>query len=56
MQPQRIVRCSACGRPYIARRRGDGTFILSTADGRCRCGSEEFGEFDGVTVDGWASS
>jgi hypothetical protein len=56
MQPRRIVRCSACGRAYTARRRENGTFILPTTDGRCRCGSEEFGEFDGATTDGRASS
>jgi hypothetical protein len=46
MHPRTIVVCTACGRVFTARRRTDGTFLLPTADGRCGCGSDRFGEFD----------
>ncbi|MFD1515578.1 hypothetical protein [Halomarina rubra] len=50
MQQQRIVCCSACGRAYTARLRDDGTFILPTTDGRCRCGADRFSEFESPTA------
>ncbi|MFC5973351.1 hypothetical protein ACFPYI_18630 [Halomarina salina] len=46
MTHQKIVHCTTCGQVYAARKREDGTFILSTADGRCRCGSDRLSEYE----------
>lgn len=39
----RAMKCAACGHPYAARING-GDVIVSTTDGKCACGSEEFVE------------
>ena len=47
MPDQLIVVCKDCRHVYAARRRADGSFILPTRTGYCRCGGTAFSEYAG---------
>lgn len=46
MNGRAIVTCNECGQAYVGRERDDGSFVLPTTDGRCRCGEEVVDRFD----------
>ncbi|WP_254538012.1 hypothetical protein [Halomarina litorea] len=52
MSSRAIVTCTACGQAYAGRERADGSFILPTEDGECRCGETAVERFsmDGPTT------
>ena len=44
MTRRTVVACADCGAVYSARKRRDETFLLTTEDGDCACGSDRFVE------------